>query len=227
MSGTLFVEWLTELAPAFVTTLKVVVLTFLFATLLALPIALASLSRYKLLRGLAKTYTTLIRSIPSLTLLLLLYFALPSVGITLTAFVAAVVGLGLNGAAYVAEIYRSGIQAIGTGQREAAQMLGLRQSQVLRLVVLPQAMRIVVPPIGNFAIGLLKDTSVASLISVPEMMLQAKDLSSEYFMPLQIYLTTGAIYFVTAIILAVLFRCVEDALHLRSASQGKLTDAKI
>ena len=86
---------------------------------------------------------------------------------------AAVVALGLNGAAYLAEVYRAGIQAVDPGQREAAQMLGLRRTQVMRDVILPQAVPVVLPPMGNYLVSLLKDTSIASLISAPELMLTA------------------------------------------------------
>ena len=103
----------------------------------------------------------------------LIYFGLVPAGIVLNSFLAAVVALGLNGAAYLAEIYRAGIQAIDPGQREAAQMLGLRRAQVMRDVVLPQAVPIVLPPMGNYLVSLLKDTSIASLISAPELMLRS------------------------------------------------------
>lgn len=205
-------DWMPQLLQGVLWTLRLMVFSFALAVVLALPIALARLSTFKSLRFLAHLYVEIVRGMPSLTLLFLIYFGLPSVGITLHAVDAAVIGLGLNGAAYVSEIYRAGIQAIDPGQREAAQMIGMRHGQVLRFVVLPQAARVVLPPLGNFAISLLKDTSVASLISAPELMLQARDLTSEYFMPLQIYLAVGVMYLVMALPLASLVRVMESRL---------------
>jgi His/Glu/Gln/Arg/opine family amino acid ABC transporter permease subunit len=208
----LLLDWLPQLLQGMLWTLRLMVLSFILAAVMALPIALARLSANGTLRFLAHLYVEIIRGMPSLTLLFLIYFGLPSVGITLRAIDAAVIGLGLNGAAYVSEIYRAGIQAIDSGQREAAQMIGMRHGQVLRYVILPQAVRVVLPPLGNFAIALLKDTSVASLISAPEMMLQARDLTSEYFMPLQIYLAAGVMYLLMALPLASLVRLMESRL---------------
>ena len=218
----LVVEWMPELAQGMLATLRLMLFSFLFAALLALPIALGRLSPNRLLRNAARSYVEIVRGMPSLTLLMLLYFALPSLGVSLSAVTAAVVGLGLNGAAYVSEIYRAGIEAVEGGQREAAQMIGMRNWQVLRHVVLPQAARIVLPPMGNFSIALLKDTSVASLISAPELMLGARDLTSEYFMPLQIYLLAGALYLVMALPLSVCVRQVERRLAIKSSPQKAL-----
>ncbi|HYZ22450.1 MAG TPA: amino acid ABC transporter permease, partial [Rhodopila sp.] len=125
-------------------------------------------------------------------------FGLAPVGIVLDTFIAAVVALGLNGAAYMAEVYRAGIQAVDPGQREAAQMLGLRRAQVMREIILPQAVLIVLPPMGNYLVSLLKDTSIASLISAPELMLRSRDLAGTYYLPMDYYLLAGAIYLVMA-----------------------------
>lgn len=208
-------DWLPQLLQGVIWTLRLMVLSFALAAGLALPIALARLSASRTLRFFAHLYVEIVRGMPSLTLLFLIYFGLPSVGVTFRAIDAAVIGLGLNGAAYVSEIYRAGIQAIDIGQREAAQMIGMRYGQVLRFVILPQAVRVVLPPLGNFAIALLKDTSVASLISAPEMMLQARDLTSEYFMPLQIYMAVGVMYLLMALPLASLVRLMESRLSAR------------
>ena len=115
-----------------------------------------------------------------------------------SAFVAAVAGLGLNYAAYMSEVYRAGIAAVHRGQREAALAIGMTNAVAMRNIILPQALRIIVPPMANYAVSLLKDTSVASLISAPELMLRARDLSSEYFMPMELYLLAGAMYLVMA-----------------------------
>jgi ABC-type amino acid transport system permease subunit len=116
----------------------------------------------------------------------------------LNSFTAAVAAFGLNGAAYLAEVYRAGIQAVDPGQREAAQMLGLRRSHVMREVTLPQAVPVVLPPMGNYLVSLLKDTSIASLIAAPELMLRSRDLAGTYYLPMEFYLLAGAMYLIMA-----------------------------
>jgi polar amino acid transport system permease protein len=205
--------WLPEMIVAAGNTLRMAVFAFVFALCLGLVLALARLSGRRVLAGAAMTYVEVIRGAPALALLFLIYFGLPSLGVVLPAFLAAVIGLGMNGGAYVSEIYRAGISAVDRGQREAAQTIGMTGGQTMRYIILPQAARIVLPPIGNYAIGLLKDTSVASLIGASELTLRARDLSSEYFMPMQIYLLSGAIYFVMAAPLSAGVRYLERRLR--------------
>ncbi|MBV9811756.1 MAG: amino acid ABC transporter permease, partial [Acetobacteraceae bacterium] len=178
-------------------TLQMTALAFALAVTLGLVLAILRLSGGWAGR-LAFTYIEVVRGMPALTLLFLIYFGLVPLGIVLHAFNAAVVALGLNGAAYLAEVYRAGIQAVEPGQREAAQMIGLRRGPVMRYIVLPQALPIVLPPIGNYLVSLLKDTSIASLISAPELMLRSRDLAGTYYLPMQYYLIAGTMYFVMA-----------------------------
>jgi His/Glu/Gln/Arg/opine family amino acid ABC transporter permease subunit len=173
-------------------------LAYVVAVVAGLTIALARLSRRRMVATVAGWYVELIRGTPALTQLFLIYFGLASAGIVLSAFTAAVIGLGLNYAAYMSEVYRAGIEAVHRGQREAALAIGMTNALAMRTIILPQAVRIIVPPMANYAVSLLKDTSVASLISAPELMLRARDLSSEYFMPMELYLLAGAMYLVMA-----------------------------
>jgi His/Glu/Gln/Arg/opine family amino acid ABC transporter permease subunit len=191
-------EWLPQLLVAAGGTLKMTALAYLVAVIAGLTIALARLSRRRLVAAVAGWYVELIRGTPALTQLFLIYFGLASAGIVLSAFTAAVIGLGLNYAAYMSEVYRAGIEAVHRGQREAALAIGMTNALAMRTIILPQAVRIIVPPMANYAVSLLKDTSVASLISAPELMLRARDLSSEYFMPMELYLLAGAMYLVMA-----------------------------
>jgi His/Glu/Gln/Arg/opine family amino acid ABC transporter permease subunit len=197
MTWDIFIESLPELVQAAGGTLRMTALAFVLAAMLGLLIALLRLAGGVVGR-IAFLYIELVRGMPALTLLFLIYFGLAPVGIVLNTFVAAVVALGLNGAAYLAEVYRSGIQAVDPGQREAAQMLGLRRPQVLREVILPQAVPIVLPPMGNYLVSLLKDTSIASLISAPELMLRSRDLAGTYYLPMDYYLLAGAMYLIMA-----------------------------
>jgi His/Glu/Gln/Arg/opine family amino acid ABC transporter permease subunit len=147
-------------------------LAYALAVVVGLVIALARTSRRRSVSIAAAWYVELIRGTPALTQLFLLYFGLASAGIILPAFAAAVVGLGLNYSAYMSEVYRAGIAAVHRGQREAALAIGMTNALAMRSIILPQAVRIIVPPMANYAVSLLKDTSVASLISAPELMLR-------------------------------------------------------
>ena len=198
MSWDDFAQWLPQLLVAAGGTLKMTALAYLIAISAGLLIALARLSRRSWVVTTATWYVELVRGTPALTQLFLIYFGLASVGIALPAFVAAVLGLGLNYAAYMSEVYRAGIAAVHRGQREAALAIGMTNALAMRNIILPQALRIIVPPMANYAVSLLKDTSVASLISAPELMLRARDLSSEYFMPMELYLLVGAMYLMMA-----------------------------
>jgi His/Glu/Gln/Arg/opine family amino acid ABC transporter permease subunit len=208
--------WMPQLLVAAGGTLPMTGLAFIVAAIVGLALALARLSRYTALSRFAVLYIEVVRGTPALTQLFLIYFGLTAVGLTLQAFQAAVVGLGLNGAAYLAEVYRAGIQAIHRGQREAAQAIGMTHGLVMRFIILPQAVRIILPPMANYVISLLKDTSVASLISAPELMLRARDLSSEYFRPMNLYVIAGLMYLAMAYPLSRAVRAMEARL-----SQGR------
>lgn len=198
MTWDLLGEWMPQLLRAAGGTLKMTVLAYALAVVAGLVIALGRVSHNRMLARVAVFYIEIVRGTPALTQLFLIYFGLASAGLVIPAFEAAVIGLGLNYAAYMAEVYRAGIEAIHRGQREAAQAIGMTRGLTMRYIILPQAIRIVLPPMANYAISLLKDTSVASLISAPELMLRARDLSSEYFMPMELYVVAGAMYFVMA-----------------------------
>jgi His/Glu/Gln/Arg/opine family amino acid ABC transporter permease subunit len=169
------------------------------ASVLGLLLALASLARSRLLYGFARSWIELIRGTPALTQLFVLYFGLADYGLQLPPLAAAIVGLGINGSAYLAEIFRAGIQAVGHGQREAALSLGLTPFWAARDVVLPQAARMMVPPFVNYGVQLLKDTSLVSSIAAPEIMFRARNLVMETYDSMTIYLLVAAIYLVISI----------------------------
>ena len=204
MTMALFRTWLPDLITGAGQTLEMAILAFVLAAILGLLIALAEGAGLRWLALTCRTYIEFIRGTPTLTQLFLIYFSLASLDIVIPGFQAAILALGLHYAAYMAEVYRSGIAAIEGGQSEAAAALGLRRTQIMRLVVLPQAIRIILPPMTNLAISLLKDTSVASLIAAPELMMHATDITSEYYMPMPVYLLTGAFYFILAYPLSLL-----------------------
>jgi polar amino acid transport system permease protein len=125
------------------------------------------------LRAMARLYIDVFRSLPLLVLLVLVYYALPFVGIRLSSFAAAATALSLVSCAYTAEIFRAGIEAVPKGQFEAAAAIGLKFSQALREVVLPQALRIVMPPLTSNCINVMKDTALASVVAMPDLLKQA------------------------------------------------------
>ncbi len=191
-------EWMPQLLAAAVGTLRITLFAYLIAMAGGLILALGRNAKRQSISTPARLYIDLVRGTPALTQLFLLYYGLTSAGVVLSAFTAAVIGLGCNYAAYMAEVYRAGIAAIHHGQREAALSIGMTNAQAMRIIILPQAFRVIVPPLANYAVSLLKDTSVASLISAPELMLRARDLSSEYFTPMPLYLLVGGMYLVMA-----------------------------
>jgi polar amino acid transport system permease protein len=138
-----------------------------------LAIALLRLYGPKPLRRLAVAYIDVLRAIPLLVLLVVIYYALPFVGIRLSSFAAATAALSLVSCAYAAEIFRAGIEAIPRGQFEAARALGFHWWPMMRLVVLPQATRIVVPPMTGNCINVVKDTALASVVAMPDLLKQA------------------------------------------------------
>ncbi|WP_386680002.1 amino acid ABC transporter permease [Loktanella sp. R86503] len=140
---------------------------------LGLVVALLGLYAVKPVRLLMRLYIDIFRSIPLLVLLIVIYYALPFVGLRLSSFASAMAALTLVSGAYTAEIFRAGIEAIPHGQFEAAEALGLNQRQTMFDVILPQAVRIVIPPLTNNAINVIKDTALASVVAMPDLLKQA------------------------------------------------------
>lgn len=205
-------DWSPQIWRAVLVTIQLTIWSFALAIGLGLVLAVAKISPVKPLRAFATAYIEVARGIPSLAILFLLYFGLVPLGIVLNAFVAGVVGLGMSAAGYVAEAFRSGILAIHKGQREAALAVGMTPMQSFANIILPQAIRITLPPLLNILISLLKDTSLCSLISTPELMLRAKDLAMMSFLPMHLFLLAGVIYFCLAWPLSLVSRYVERRL---------------
>lgn len=176
-------------------TVSITIGALAIALVLGLGLAALKVSRLPLARPFVDAYVEVFRDVPPLTQLFIIYFGLTYVGIRLEPVPAAIVGLGLNGAAYCAEIFRAGFAALHHGQREAAAAVGMTPGMAMRHVILPQAFRITLPPLGNYAIGLLKDTAVASAIAAPEIIWRARNLTSETFETPIIYLLVALLYF--------------------------------
>lgn len=160
-------------------------------------LALARLSDRAVLRGPSLAYIELFRDTPVLIQLIWFFYAFPIIiGVQLSPFNAALLGLALNTSAYCAEIYRGGIQSIARGQWEGARALGMRRSKILQRIILPQVFKRMLPAFTNRAIEVAKMSSLASVISVHELMYQGRLLSSTYYRPLEILTTVAVIYFI-------------------------------
>ena len=154
-------------------TIKIGVVSIVLGLVLGLLLALVRLYSPGVLQGLARVYINVMRSIPLLVLLILIYYALPFLGVRLSPFMSSVAALSLVSAAYTAEIFRAGIEAIPKGQFEASGALGLSPRYMMVDVILPQAIRIVIPPLTNNCINVLKDTALASVVAMPDLLKQA------------------------------------------------------
>jgi len=181
--------------------LMTVELTFVVITLslvCALGVALAGMSRFAPLRWVVKAYIEVIRGTPLLLQLIYVYYVLPEIGIRLNAFAAGVLALTLNYSAYISEVYRSGIQAIAKGQHDAAAALGMTHALAMRRIILPQAIRIVVPALGNYFIGLFKDTALCSAVSIQELVFTAQVQAALNFQYFTLYTVVAAMYFLVS-----------------------------
>ncbi len=180
-------------------TVAVTLGSLLLSTLLGLFWALMRVSGVTPLVWLAKSVVNVIRGIPILVLLFYIYFVLPELGITMTAMQAGILGLGIAYSAYQAENFRAGIEAIDHGQVEAAQSLGMSWIMMMRRVILPQAVRIVLPPYGNTMVMMLKDSSQASTITVAELMLKGQMLAASTFKNSTVFTLVALLYLVMSV----------------------------
>jgi polar amino acid transport system permease protein len=170
---------------------------FAAGMLLGFALALARLSRHAWLRIPSLGYIELFRDTPVLIQLIWFFYAFPIIiGVQLSPFTAAALGLTLNTSAYCAEIFRGGIESIVRGQWEGARALGMRHSAILRRIILPQVFRRMLPAFTNRGIELAKVTSLASVLSVHELMYQGRLLSSTYYRPLEVLTVVALVYFV-------------------------------
>lgn len=181
-------------------------IVILLAGTFAIPIAVARLTRIRLIRWPADFYVEFIRATPLILQLIYIYYVLPGAGVRLDPFTAAILGLTLNYSAYMSEVYRGGIQAVPRGQREAAESLGLRPYPIFIKVVLPQAVRIVLPALGNYLIALFKDTALASVVTVQELMFSGQIIAARNYQYFTVYTITAILYFAVSYPSALLVR---------------------
>jgi polar amino acid transport system permease protein len=190
-----FLLILSTLLAGAVTAAQVATGSAVIAVALGLGLALASVfSSWGVVRLVIGVYVEWMRNVPALAHLFVLYFGLASLGLRLEPKEAAILGLGLVGAAVLCDVFAAGIRSLHVGQREAALSVGLSPGQALRFIVLPQMARVTLPAVGNYASQLIKDTSIASAIAAPEIMFYARNLVTSTFQTPLIYATAILLY---------------------------------
>ncbi|MZE80565.1 amino acid ABC transporter permease [Streptomyces xinghaiensis] len=189
-------------------TLSLAALAVVFSLAVGLVVAWMRMSRFAVLRWLAQGYLAVIRGTPLVAQLFVIYYGLVTI-VDISSFWSAVIGLTVHTAAYMAEIFRSGVQSVVKGQTESARSLGMSRTQALRIVVAPQAFRSILPSLGNQFIIAVKDTAVASFITVPELFMQAQKLAAATYEPLTYYLISAVYYLVIVLLLTALLRRLE------------------
>ncbi|MDG3576764.1 amino acid ABC transporter permease [Rhizobium sp. YJ-22] len=188
-------EYYPVLLRGFGMTILMTLIVITLSLTLAIPVALSRMSGNFLVRLVGGTYVELLRGTPLVLQLVYIYFVLPGVGIRLDGFVAALVALTLHYTAYLSEVYRAGIQSVPKGQTQAASALGMSRSQTFIRIVLPQAVRTVTPALGNYFISLFKDTALASVVTVQELLFSGQIIAARTYQYFTIYTVCMIMYF--------------------------------
>jgi polar amino acid transport system permease protein len=205
------------------TTIYITMVSFLLVLVFGLVVALARLSKNSLIKGISTIYVEIIRGIPMLVQLIFWYFAFPSliqslgtwlniqsfIDYNAPAIAMAILGLTAGYSAYMSEVYRAGIQSISRGQMEAARSLGMTYFQAMRHVILPQAVRVILPPVGNEFITLLKDSSLVSVVAVADMTRRGREFMAANFIPIQTWVMIALLYLVMTLLAARLVTWME------------------
>ncbi|GAA5187709.1 amino acid ABC transporter permease [Rugosimonospora acidiphila] len=192
---------LSVLGHGVVTTVELTAVTTVAALLLGIIVAILRISPVPMLRGIGLVYVEVLQNLPLLALLVLFVFAFPQIGITFPLFTSAAIVIAAYEGAYMAEAIRAGINTVAVGQAEAARAIGLTFSQSLRYVILPQALRAVIQPIGNICIALLMNTSLAAAVGVVELTQAANNVNLVEAQPIEVFTGAGLAYMVLALII--------------------------
>lgn len=190
-------------------TLLITIGSLLLSTVLGLGWAILRMSSNRLLSVPSALVVNILRGIPMIVQLYYIYFVMPEFGIALTAFQAAIIGIGIAYSVYQAEDFRAGIEAVDKGQTEAAESLGMSKALMMRRVIIPQAVRIILPSYGNTMVMMLKDSSLASTITVAELSLRSKVLAASTFQNTTIFTLVAVMYLVMCVPLMMLSRWLE------------------
>jgi polar amino acid transport system permease protein len=203
-----------KLGKGLLITFQVASVCLVIGMLIGIPAAFVRVYGPKWLRWIVTAFIEIMRGTPVLVQLFLVYYGLPQFGVTFSAFTSAYIALGLNSGAYQTEYFRGAIQAIGSGQMMAARSIGMTRMQAIRHVVMPQALRLAIPPWSNEAVSMIKISSILYLIAVPEMMTVAKELSARYYNPFQANITVGIVYLIIIGAITILLNQLEKRLTI-------------
>jgi polar amino acid transport system permease protein len=195
-------------------TFQVTILSILFASIIGVLTGIGRISRIKIVNRIATVYVEVIRGIPLLVQLFYIYYALGQL-VHMPPITAAVIAMTICYGAYMGEIFRAGIQAVPRGQMEAALALGLTRGQALRRIILPQTIRIVLPPIGNEFIALLKDSSLVSIVAVADLLRRGREYASRTFEYFQTFTVVALVYLVMTLFFSRLVAIMEERLSRR------------
>lgn len=197
-------------------TIQLGLISILCGTVIGFFVALLKVGQSKVLNLIGEVYTWVFRGIPLIVQLFIIYFGFSSAfGIDFTAKTAAIIGLSICGGAYIAEIIRAGIQSIDKGQMEAALSLGMTRNQSMWKIIIPQTYRRLIPPLGNEYISLMKDTALASTITVTELLRTAQVYAGSTYKSFELYLSAGVIYLFLTTIFTITLATVEKRLATR------------
>lgn len=201
------------LLPGLTVTIPLTVISFALALVIAVVAALVQFAKVPVWRTVARFYIWVVRGTPLLVQLFVVFYGLPRVGILIEAFPAAVLVFSVNEGAYCAETIRAALEAVPAGQMEAGQCVGMNYLQIMRRIVLPQAMRIAFPPLSNSLIAMVKDTSLAANITVTEMFMVTQRIVARTYEPLLLYLEVGAVYLLFCTVLTKVQHMVETRMN--------------
>lgn len=208
------------LIPGLTMTIPLTVIAFSFAMVIAVAAALIQFAHVRILTPLTRFYIWIIRGTPLLVQLFVVFYGLPGVGVVLDPFPAAVIVFSINEGAYCAETMRAALEAVPRGQIEAGYCVGMNYLQIMRRIVLPQALRTAFPPLSNSLIAMVKDTSLASNITVMEMFMATQRIVARTYEPLALYIEVGFIYLLFSTALTRLQRVGEKRLYAYGAQKG-------
>jgi cystine transport system permease protein len=192
--------------------LTLAIASFFFGLIIAILTALARISGIKPLVAISRVYVSIIRGTPLLVQLFIIFFGLPSIGVMIDPIPSAIIGFSLSVGAYSSEVVRAAILSIPKGQWEAAYSIGMTYRQALQRIILPQAARVSVPPLSNSFISLVKDTSLAAAILVPEMFRKAQEIVASTYEPLLVYSEAALIYWMICLVLSIIQDRLENRL---------------
>lgn len=216
-------DYMPELGKGLYYTLLISILGIAIGFILGVLFGMGRISKNKILYGLSTIYIEIIRGTPVLVQAIWIYFAMPLIinqaildngSFRMNSIVAGVIVIAINSGAYIAEIVRGAVASVDSGQMEAARSLGLGQGQAMRHVVWPQAFRRMIPPLGNQFIISIKDTSLLSVILVPELIFQGRQIAANHFNAVEIYTTVAIFYLAITLTLSFILRYFERRLHI-------------